>query len=67
MAARLAFRLPGEKWLQIRRVAHDTVELKICFDKVHKPDEFVCRIHEDEFIQIILRELEHRLINEKKE
>lgn len=53
MAARLAFQLPEGKWLEIRRVTHDTVELKICSDRVHEPDEFFCRIHEEEFVGVI--------------
>ena len=58
MAARLVFRLSDEKWLHIRRITHDTVELKICSDKVREPDEFHCRIHEDAFVGIILEAIQ---------
>lgn len=58
MAARLAFQFPEGKWLQIRRVTHDTVELKICSDKVHEQHEFFCRIHEEEFVQVIMDAIE---------
>lgn len=54
MAARLAFQLPEGKWLEIRRMTHDTVEVKICSDKVHEPDEFFCRIPEEEFVSLIM-------------
>jgi hypothetical protein len=64
MAARLAFRLSDGKWLHIRRITHDTVELKICSDIVREPDEFHCRIHEDEFVKIILDTIEKRFKNE---
>ena len=66
MAARLAFRLSEGKWLQIRRITHDTVELKICFDKVHEPDEFHCRIHEDEFVNIIVDAIQTKWKQQKK-
>ncbi|WP_078411131.1 hypothetical protein [Priestia abyssalis] len=54
MAARLAFRLPEGKWLEIRRMTHETVEVKICSDRVHEPNEFFCRIPEEKFVNLIM-------------
>jgi hypothetical protein len=64
MGARLAFRLPDGKWLHIRRVTHDTVELKICFDIVREPDVFHCHLHEDEFVKVILDAIQTWFKNE---
>jgi hypothetical protein len=58
MTARLAFQLSDGKWLHIRRVKHDTVELKICSDIVREPHHFQCRIHQDEFVQVVLEAIE---------
>ncbi|MDQ0242769.1 hypothetical protein J2S09_000305 [Bacillus fengqiuensis] len=58
MAARLAFRLPEGKWLEIRRMTHQIVDVKICSDRVHEPDEFFCRIHEEEFVHVIMDAIE---------
>ncbi|MFC3884942.1 hypothetical protein ACFOU2_16290 [Bacillus songklensis] len=64
MTARLAFRLSDGKWLHIRRITHDTVELKICSDIVCEPAEFQCRIHEGEFVRIILDAIQKTFKNE---
>lgn len=58
MSARLAFRLSEGKWLEIRRMTHDRVDLKICSDRVHEPDEFSCRIYEEEFVRVIMEAIE---------
>lgn len=61
-----SFSIAGGKWLQIQRTTHDTVGLKICFDKVREPDEFHCRIHEDAFVDIILDAIQTKWKQQEK-